>query len=111
MPLGFEASGEPSIADLGGSEGSAMFVADGSRLCALRLSTQRLLWTEVLAGTIQGSPRASNGRVGANGVAMIRQSLKEALASAQRYLPENSREHQVLSEELRKLGGAPHDRH
>ncbi|TLY75956.1 MAG: hypothetical protein E6K43_03885 [Gammaproteobacteria bacterium] len=47
----------------------------------------------------------------ANGVAMIRQSLKEALASAQRYLPENSREHQVLSEELRKLGGAPHDRH
>ncbi len=63
MPLGFEAAGEPAIADLGAAEGAAMFVADGNRLCALRLTTQRLLWTEILGGSIQGSPRASNGRV------------------------------------------------
>jgi hypothetical protein len=47
----------------------------------------------------------------ANGVATIRQSLKEALASAQRYLPEDSAEHEVVSEQLRKLAGARHDRH
>jgi outer membrane protein assembly factor BamB len=57
MPLGFEVSGEPAV------EGQMVFVAGGSRVYALRPSTQRLLWTETLEGTVVGSPRAANGLI------------------------------------------------
>ncbi len=57
MPLGFSVSGEPAMGE------DMLFVAGGSRLYALRLSTQRLLWTEMLGDPIEGSPRAANGLV------------------------------------------------
>jgi outer membrane protein assembly factor BamB len=63
MPLGFEASGEPALGELSGGQDAALFVASGNSLYALRLATQRLLWTENLTGAIQGSPRAARGRV------------------------------------------------
>jgi len=63
MPLGFEATGEPALGELSGGQDAALFVASGNSLYALRLATQRLLWTENLAGAIQGSPRAARGRV------------------------------------------------
>jgi outer membrane protein assembly factor BamB len=57
MPTGFPSTGEPALGE------DIFFVADGSRLFAIRLSTQRLLGTEVMETTIVGSPKYSNGRV------------------------------------------------